>query len=268
MNLFRTPRRLFRQLLALAALAVSPVVFATTVNVNINPTSFTPDPVVINVNDSVKWTWVSDFHNTVSQTPGLWSSDILNTGATFTHTFPTQGEFFYRCTIHSFSGVISVLGPFATNVNILLDAFDPPAVTVHVNDTVKWTWVSDAHNTASDTGIWNSEIYDTGFAYEFTFASAGDFPYTCFVHGFNGAVTVQAASVRTSLLSEPKFIPPSTFQFNYSASSGGSYVVQRSANLSGWVSLKTNVASGSSVLFQDTNATFSKEFYRVFQTSP
>ena len=105
MNLFKTPRRLFRQLLALTALAVSPEVFATTVNVNINPTSFTPDPVVINVNDSVKWTW-------------------------------------------------------------------------------------------------------------------------------------------------------------------GGYVVQRSANLSGWVSLKTNVASGSSVLFQDTNASFSKEFHRVFQTSP
>jgi plastocyanin len=63
MNLFKTPRRLFRQLLALAALAVSPAAFAATVDINVNAASFTPDPVVINVNDSVKWTWASSFHN-------------------------------------------------------------------------------------------------------------------------------------------------------------------------------------------------------------
>jgi plastocyanin len=253
--------------LVLAVMTLSPAAFGVTTNINVNPSSFTPDPVVINVNDTVKWTWVSDNHNTVSQIPGLWASDVLNNGATFTHTFPAQGEFFYTCTIHGFGGVISVLGPAVTNVNIRPNAFDPPVVEVHVNDTVKWTWVSDFHNTASDTGIWNSQIYNSGFAYEFTFTSAGSFPYSCQVHGFTGSVTAQSATIPPSVLIAPQFIPPSTFQFNYSASSGQSYVVQRSSDLSAWVSLKTNVAGGGSVFFQDTNAAAAKDFYRVFQLS-
>jgi plastocyanin len=260
-------RAVARPLLLLLGLTLGTSGFAATFNVNVNAASFTPDPVVINVNDSVKWTWQSSFHNSVSQTAGLWDSGIQNFGATFTHAFPAQGEFFYSCTIHHFSGVISVIGPFATNVNILPDTFDPPMVTIHPNETVKWTWVSDLHNTASDTGIWDSGVYNGDFAYEFTFPNAGTFPYSCQVHGFTGAVTVQAATIPPAVLSQPRFIAPATFQFNYSASSGASYVVQRSSDLSSWVSLKTNVAGGSSVLFQDTNSS-PQDFYRVFQMFP
>jgi len=268
MQQFQTPgRSLEPRFLLLLGLTLNTSVFAATFDVNVNGASFNPDPVVINVNDSVKWTWQSSVHNSVSQTPGLWDSGVLNFGATFTHTFPAQGEFFYRCTIHGFSGVISVLGPFATNVNILPDAFDPPVVTIHPNETVKWTWVSDLHNTASDSGIWDSRVYNTDFAYEFTFTGTGTFPYSCQVHGFTGVVNVQAVTVPPAVLSQPKFTPPSTFQFSYSANSGASYVVQRSADLSSWVSLKTNVAGGSSVLFQDTNS-LPFDFYRVFQMSP
>lgn len=249
----------------LAALLLGNSIFATTVNVSIGG-SFSPDPVVINTNDSVKWTWASNDHNSFN-TNGLWDSGIHNAGFTFTHSFPTPGEFYYTCTVHGFWGVISVLGQFTTNVNILDTAFDPPAVTIRPNDTVKWTWVTDFHNTASTSSIWDSGIYNNGFAYEFKFTNTGTFPYSCVVHQFTGVVTVQAATIPPSVLSQPRFIPPSTFQFNYSSSSGASYVVQRSANLSNWLSLKTNVASGSSVLFQDTN-TSPQDFYRVFQMSP
>ncbi len=249
----------------LAALSLNTSIFAATVNVNIN-NSFLPDPVVINTNDSVKWTWVSNDHNSFN-TNGLWDSGIHNAGFTFTHTFPTPGEFYYTCTVHGFWGVISVLGQFTTNVNILGNAFDPPAVTIRPNDTVKWTWLTDFHNTLNTNGVWDSGIHDTDFAYEFKFTSTGTFPYLCTVHLFTGAVTVQAATVPPSVLSQPRFTPPATFQFNYSSSSGASYVVQRSANLSNWVSLKTNVAGGSSVLFQDTNSS-PRGFYRVFQMSP
>jgi len=250
--------------LAVAILSVSPEAFAVTANVDINSFSFNPDPVVINVNDSVLWTWRTPFHNTTSRTPGLWASPTQNSG-TFQHTFPTPGEFFYSCTVHGFGGVISVLGPAATNVNILPDQFDPPVVNIHPNDTVKWTWQSDFHNTASDSALWDSQVYNTGFVYEFQFTAEGSYPYSCQVHGFTGTVNVQSSTVPPSIISAPQFVPPSTFQFNYSANSGQSYVVQRSSDLSSWISVKTNVAASSSELFQDTNATAPNKFYRVFQ---
>src|SRR6185436_11181705 len=83
---------------------------AATVNVDIEPFSFDPDPVTINVNDSVMWTWVSDFHDTTSDTPGLWASGLHNTGFTFTHTFTTAGTFPYSCTFHGFTGAVNVQG--------------------------------------------------------------------------------------------------------------------------------------------------------------
>ena len=155
-----------------------------------------------------------------------------------------------------------------TNVNIN-SSFTPNPVVINVNDSVKWTWVSNDHNTVSQTpGLWDSGIHNAGFTFTHTFPAQGQFSYACTVHGFTGTVTVKAATISSSVLSAPKFIPPSTFQFNYSASSGASYVVQRSANLSSWVSLKTNVAGGTSVLFQDTNAPAPRQFYHVFQMSP
>ncbi len=54
------------------------------------------------------------------------------------------------------------------------------------------------------------------------------------------------------------------FTFSYTADAGLSYVLQSSSNLVDWVSLVTNVAPGSQVLF--TNAldpATSAGFYRV-----
>jgi glucose/arabinose dehydrogenase/plastocyanin len=77
------------------------------------------------------------------------------------------------------------------NVDIEPDAFNPENVTININDQVVWTWVSDFHNTASDTGLWDSGIFNHGHVFTNTFTSAGSFPYTCIVHGFGGTVNVQ-----------------------------------------------------------------------------
>jgi hypothetical protein len=53
------------------------------------------------------------------------------------------------------------------------------------------------------------------------------------------------------------------FTFSYTADAGISYVVQSSSNLVDWVSLETNVASGSIVLFTDESNVSVVNFYRV-----
>ncbi len=53
------------------------------------------------------------------------------------------------------------------------------------------------------------------------------------------------------------------FSFGYTANSGLAYVVQSSSNLLNWVSLVTNVASGSPVQFTNALNSAGNNFYRV-----
>jgi len=92
----------------------------------------------------------------------------------------------------------------STNVNIVDFAFTPAAVTVHVNDSVVWTWIGPTvHTSTSDTGLWDSGLLDTtGAKFTHTFTSSGSFPYFCEVHPFmTASVTVQNQT--------PPNIPPS-----------------------------------------------------------
>src|SRR5882672_4592667 len=104
--------------LGFLTLVAPSVTVAATFNVNIEPGDFNPDPVNINVNDQVVWTWVSDFHSTTSDT-GLWDSGTFNTGHAFTNTFPNTGTFPYFCITHGFTGTINVQ-----------DGNSPPAVAI------------------------------------------------------------------------------------------------------------------------------------------
>src|SRR5260370_41965719 len=96
-------------------------------------------------------------------------------------------------------GFLTVVAPLATlagtsNVSIEPSDFNPPNVTINVNDQVVWTWVSPSHTTTSDTGLWDSGFHTTGFVFTNTFTSAGSFPYLCTVHSFTGTVNVQAGN--------------------------------------------------------------------------
>ncbi|EEF56975.1 PQQ-dependent sugar dehydrogenase [Pedosphaera parvula] len=91
-----------------------------------------------------------------------------------------------------------------SNVDIESGAFNPANVTINVNDKVIWTWVSNFHSSTSDSGLWDSGIFNTGHVYTNTFTSAGSFPYTCIVHGFGGTVNVQGGgSAPTVAISSP-----------------------------------------------------------------
>jgi hypothetical protein len=53
------------------------------------------------------------------------------------------------------------------------------------------------------------------------------------------------------------------FFFNYTTSAGFNYVIESSSNLVNWVSLVTNTASGSPVLFSNVLDSTGAKFYRV-----
>ena len=93
---------------------------AATIDVTVAPNGelvFSPSTVTIHPGDTVRWTWGSDFHSTTSGVPGMpngiWDSGILNTGATFSHTFNSTGNFPYYCTVHGgccgMVGMVSVV---------------------------------------------------------------------------------------------------------------------------------------------------------------
>jgi plastocyanin len=71
---------------------------------------YNPDPIVINVGDTVRWTNNSGINHTTTLF-GNWNSGSLTTGASFSEVFDSSGTFNYFCTIHGavlMSGVVVV----------------------------------------------------------------------------------------------------------------------------------------------------------------
>ncbi len=64
--------------------------------------------------------------------------------------------------------------------------FEPADITVPAGTTVVWEWqADDEHSATSDNGAFDSGVKrGRGTTWSFTFASAGDFPYSCTPHPF------------------------------------------------------------------------------------
>src|SRR5262245_48985317 len=88
--------------------------------------SFSPAMLTIKAGDTVRWVWASSFHNVVSgQVVGgvemadgnfcvpndtaCGSAPLLNTGATYDHTFPVAGTFPYFCVPHGSLGMVGTI---------------------------------------------------------------------------------------------------------------------------------------------------------------
>jgi len=81
----------------------------------------------------------------------------------------------------------------ASTTNVTVESFDfsPPAVSININDSVKWTWTGAFHSTTSSSQVWDSGIQSPPATFTFAFTSAGDFPYFCTAHTFmTASVTV------------------------------------------------------------------------------
>ncbi len=130
---------------------------ATTYNVDIDPGSFDPDPVTINVNDEVLWTWASDFHNTISDT-GVWNSGPYDfTGHTFSYIFTSAGSYPYSCTIHGFTGTINVLAA-SSPLSVTITNPADNAVFGNTDTVTVRTSATDAAGTVTNVQLFNGAV--------------------------------------------------------------------------------------------------------------
>ena len=97
--------------------------------------------------------------------------------------------------------------------------FRPPSRTVHVGDTVVWTFADDPHTVTSGTngqksaGPLDSGIRQPGGSYSFTFTKAGTYPYFCEVHvalQMQGTITVLPAAATPQPTRTPTPTPRAT----------------------------------------------------------
>lgn len=59
---------------------------------------------------------------------------------------------------------------------------------IREGDTIRWVWRRGFHTTTSDTGLWDAPIDSGHQTFEFTFNTAGSYPYHCIPHRFIGMV--------------------------------------------------------------------------------
>lgn len=197
-----------------AAMLLAPGGYAAEFNVDIEPFDFNPADVTIVVNDSVVWTWVSDFHTTTSDTPGLWDSGLFNTGHTFTNTFPSAGVFPYSCTFHGFTGSVTVQsGNNPPSVTITNPADN--AVFGNTDTVTVQTSASDADGTVTNVQLFNGAVLLRNFStgpYNFSgTAISGNFAL-----GTNTLTAVATDNLGATATSAPvhviiaRYLPPIT----------------------------------------------------------
>jgi chitinase len=259
-------------------LAVPPCGFGATANVSVVNFAFVPDTTNINLGDQVTWTWASgaNHHNVSSDdVPPAWTaSATLNGPATFSVTFNSAGTFPYECTVHGFYGAISVIGPnMPPTVTITNPASgsvfsEPASVTVQASATDSDGTVTNVQFRVGTTVLANEVA--APFSAVAGNLAAGSYTLSAVASDNAGATATNsvAISIVTPVplaLGVPTPLSATSFQFNYSANVGLSYIVQSSTNLasSNWTAIFTNTATGNPMTFVDSNAIANPGFYRV-----
>ena len=100
---------------------------------------FNPDPVTIQVGDTVTWNNTQGFHN-VSSTSGpeaFRNGDPAGAGWTYSKTFTQAGTYTYVCEVHSsMQGTIIVEGEPTTVEVSAVSAETPPALSTTLASTL------------------------------------------------------------------------------------------------------------------------------------
>jgi plastocyanin len=259
-----------------AAIVQKSFAATTTVLVGSGGDIFTPANVSISPNDSVIWNWQGFSHSTTSGTngvhgddngvpSGLWDSGIASVTNFFTNTFTSTGLFSYYCSVHYRFGMvgqvlvsIAITNPsngslFAAPANVTIQAAAASAVTnvqFLVNNTVLASENSGPFSTVANN------------------LTAGSYTLSAIARDTNGlsatnSVGISVITPMTVLLTNSSVPSNNNFQFSYSADIGLKYVVQRSTDLLSWFPLITNTAASNPVVYDDSSATNSLDFYRV-----
>ena len=237
--------------------------------------AFIPDAVTIDVGDQVTWIWTGTLQHSATSETGVWDSGILQHPATYSFTFTSAGSYPYVCVIHGFTGSVTVQ---AANV--------PPsvAITAPTNGTVfAAPWTGTIQASVSATGATVSKVdFFAGVtllgtltnppaspSFKVTNLAAGGYTLTAIATDSRGAtntsvgVGITVVTPGAIVLSSPKRVSASAFQFSYSANPGLNYVVLRGGSLSNLLPISTNRATSSTVNFLDPNATGDINFYGV-----
>jgi plastocyanin len=91
---------------ALVAVAAPP---APTVDLNIAKFAFAPKEITIAPGTRITWTNRDETPHTVTSNDKSFASKGLDTDDKFEHTFASEGDFSYICTVHPFmTGVVHV----------------------------------------------------------------------------------------------------------------------------------------------------------------
>lgn len=119
MNISRPLSNLSALVVLIELLSCAMPVSGATVNITVGRNFFSPASQIINVGDTVVWTWQSGTHNVTFPTNGIASAN-LSPASTFSTTFSTPGTFAYTCTLH-----------FGQNGTITVQAVNqPPSVSL------------------------------------------------------------------------------------------------------------------------------------------
>jgi plastocyanin len=256
--------------------------FGSTVTVLVGSGGLKFVPATANIvqNDTVNWSWSGSFHSSTSGTVnngaatpnGLWDSGVNNVPHSFSHTFTSAGTFPYYCSIHFGSGM--------TGSVIVAAASLPPSITI-TNPSSGTTLSAPASLTlaASATGSITNVQFLQGTALLANLASApfsvsinnlvaADYNFSAIASDNSGlsatnSIIVHVINADPIIVNAPEFLPPGNFQFSYTADLGLTYIVQDSVNLIDWNSISTNLATQTTVLFTDLNATNGNAYYRV-----
>jgi chitinase len=236
----------------------------------------------------VVWVWEGLNHSTTSGTngaagddngvpSGLWGSGVNNRPHSFTNTFTSPGNFSYYCQIHfsfGMTGLISVAAvELPPNISIT-NPTDGATFSAPASFTLAAT-ASDPDGTVTNVQFFQGatslgNVASSPYTTPVNNLAAADYTFSAVATDNGGltatnAVTIHVVTPIAIVLSSPRFLPPADFQFNYTANTGLTYIIQRSSNLSSgtWTTMSTNVAGGSPVLFDDPTASGNPGFYRV-----
>lgn len=125
----------------IAVLFLGPSAFAATVQVEVGDDFFRPANARINVDDTVRWTWIGVRQHSTTSTTGLWNSGTHGNGFTFSRKFSATGTFPYFCTVHDDqTGSVQVSGtaPPPVDPAALGDGVDAPALSWTTGGAASW----------------------------------------------------------------------------------------------------------------------------------
>jgi plastocyanin len=254
----------------------------TNVIVGLGGDVFSPSVVNISPNDSVAWIWTNTFHSSTSGTNGtpgddngvpggLWDSGVITSlPHSFTNTFTTAGAYSYYCSVHYFLGMTGqvLVGPGLTITNPLNGAvFATPA-----NVAIQAAVISGRGTVTNVQFLVNDALLASENSGPFSAIAsnlaAGIYTVSAIAQDDGGlsatnSVGISVVNPMTVMLTNSSRSSSADFKFSYSADVGLNYVVQRSADMTSWIPLITNTAASNPVVFDDSNATNSLDFYRV-----